>query len=238
MKESKKIRFLRSFTLIELLVVISIIAILVSLLLPALGRAKHLAAEKVRGSNLRQLNLSLLMFADDHEEKMPLEPTEHNPHTNLVAQLKSYQSALLKVCYCPQSQFLEKFARDPDFVPKGDTDSVVDTVENREQGRISYVYWSFQNNKYCASAEGTENKKHWRNPAYFIPRQLKTTGVQWLYDDRPKPEASLGERWVMSDFFRRGAPFPHARKHARGLNIGYLDGHVDLIKGKPRDNFR
>jgi prepilin-type N-terminal cleavage/methylation domain-containing protein/prepilin-type processing-associated H-X9-DG protein len=227
-----------AFTLIELLVVISIVALLAALMLPALARAKHLGAEKVCASNLRQVNLTLMMYADDHDALYPLEPTEHNPHTNLVTTLDRYQGGVLRACYCPRARFLERFASDPSFVPVGDHDSVIDTAENRERAHISYVYWSFVTNKYCAAAEGDFNRKHWRNPNFFIPRQLTTTGVVWIHEDRPKPEGDLSQRWVMTDFFRRGAPFPHARRHARGLNVVCLDGHVELIQGRPRDNYR
>jgi type II secretory pathway pseudopilin PulG len=220
--------------LIELLVVIAIIALLAGLLLPTLARAKSITREKVCGSNLRQVHLALAMYADDHEDLYPLEPTEHNPHRQLLVTLEAYQPGVGQVLYCPQAYFSEPYAQNPTYTPKGGVDSVIDTPENRLAGNISYVYFSFQTNKYSPSPPGG----YWRETANFFPRQLKTTGVVWLDPSKVAPDAPLNERWVVSDFFRQGAPFPHGRSHARGVEIVYLDGHVDIMKGRPRENYR
>jgi len=59
------------FTLLELLVVIAIIAILASLLLPALARAKTSAKSTVCSNNLRSLQSRWLMYAHDYDDALP-----------------------------------------------------------------------------------------------------------------------------------------------------------------------
>ncbi len=66
------------FTLIELLVVIAIIAILASMLLPVLGRARGAARTALCQSNLRQLYLGLMMYVGDSEDLVPPNQADRN----------------------------------------------------------------------------------------------------------------------------------------------------------------
>lgn len=61
----------RGFTLIELLVVIAIIAILLSILFPALRKVKEMARENICKSHLKSIGLAANMYLDDFERTLP-----------------------------------------------------------------------------------------------------------------------------------------------------------------------
>ncbi len=60
----------RAFTLIELLVVIAIIAILAAILFPVFSRAREMARSARCKSNLKQIGMALLMYAQDYDERL------------------------------------------------------------------------------------------------------------------------------------------------------------------------
>lgn len=240
------------FTLIELLVVIAIIALLMGIIIPAMHKVRFRAHETTCLSNLRQVNIALIMYAnDDRNNRYPLEATEHNPHRSLLQKINAYKNgSLLEAFYCPQAKLLERCANDPNGgVPTGGIDSVIDTPYNREIGNITYIYWSFYANKQ--EADGST----WRDPTFFLPRQLTLQGMEahrdWLGSTSktgPQNEryrlcssARPAEVWVVCDFFRKQGVFPHGRKPGQtegGVNVNFLDGHVGRVNKSPKDSYR
>ena len=62
----------KGFTLVELLVVISIIALLMAILMPALAKVKQLAHRMVCGTNLSGIGKSMIMYSTDNHEEYPI----------------------------------------------------------------------------------------------------------------------------------------------------------------------
>ncbi len=103
------------FSLLELLVVLAIIGILVSMLLPVLGRAKSKAYNSVCVNNLRQLGIATRLYSEDNANRLPsaeILPTDpidpHRPLARICDVLGPYigrasgtNTNSASVCKCP-----------------------------------------------------------------------------------------------------------------------------------------
>lgn len=81
-----------AFTLIELLTVIAIIGILAAILIPVVAAVRESARAAVCFSNLRQMGMATLLYADDHNERYPPAPRSFIGFEALMQTLRPYSA--------------------------------------------------------------------------------------------------------------------------------------------------
>lgn len=98
----------RGFTLIELLVVIAIIALLISILLPSLTRARELAKATNCASNLRGLMQAVYLYANDHQDRIVSAGLSHggtgDEHAAWINTLKAHYGGNRLIARCPKDE--------------------------------------------------------------------------------------------------------------------------------------
>jgi prepilin-type N-terminal cleavage/methylation domain-containing protein/prepilin-type processing-associated H-X9-DG protein len=100
---------IRAFTLIELLVVIAIIALLMSVLIPVINKARRLGMRVKCGSNVRQDVWALTMYAGDNNEHLPNITSGYwlwDLPFAVTDVLLKYTGKSREICYCPSNRWI------------------------------------------------------------------------------------------------------------------------------------
>lgn len=198
------------FTLIELLVVIAIIAILASILLPSLKKARDKAHELSCKNNLKQLGLAMMMYGNDYNGWFPQKPDDTPAGTLWDVQIAPYipydYNSGPPIYRCPSGK-----ARSP-----------YDAVEVwRRRGYFINYY------VYATVALAGATDPIGRSNQIPVPTQL---GILLELSYEGETELTVRPAGVNIPWFTNPTSSGDHMgwRHSRGMNVLFADGHIQL----------
>jgi prepilin-type N-terminal cleavage/methylation domain-containing protein/prepilin-type processing-associated H-X9-DG protein len=214
--------YYKKFTLIELLIVIAIIAILASMLLPALKKARDSATRISCAGNVKQLATGGIIYSSDYNSYMPSRPkywttprmaNGFGEWVNDYLSIKAWNFAAeywrvtdqkKTILHCPS---------------KSTNDGEADYIDNYKNANTSYLFYGFDK-----SDEGYPLRTR-------LLSQSKYFKKSWAANGTPLEKVMIGDQASVK-FGTLGdgsGSWDRIHHHNKGMNLGFFDGRVSWI---------
>ena len=232
------------FTLIELLVVIAIIALLLGILLPALGVVREQGRRAVCSQNEKNTGLGLYLYANDYDGKLPLNEVDRWLFdvsywtTDIILSTGAFDRHIF---YCPSWRQRDNiiFWRYGEDLPAGTPESYPvpepkGEATRKDMHRIMGYFWFIDivDGRANPPMSPDNKQKEWvksvtstKRPAGMVELIADVTasdGPNRLQSDFTKAQGGCWNRWQVYDRTN------HLRRSNRptGGNVLFVDGHV------------
>jgi prepilin-type N-terminal cleavage/methylation domain-containing protein/prepilin-type processing-associated H-X9-DG protein len=221
-----------AFTLIELLVVISIIAILAAILFPVFAQAREAAKKTACLSNVKQIDLALLMYVNDSDDQAPTPAEVYTPVNDVV----DYWQLIMPyvkgqdLFFCPDDSFTgcDIYKGFPDDT--GPADKCISYGSNwgpmlslkngtDSGGLFGSFAWNPISESYYAKGVSMTS--------IVAPSQMVAIGDT---QDTPWYTLTMGSILSRSELQGQNVTSVNQVRHGARFNFAYADGHAHLLQ--------